>query len=579
MPIKLREPQRKLEENCYATWDRGARNIMPVAPTGFGKTVLFAKFMLDEPGASTALAHRGELVSQISTAIARNGARHRILGAKKGSPLVRLINAVQTYELGYSMYDPNAKIAVGSVDTVIKMNPNEEFFARSKLLVQDEGHHILKHNKWGKAASMFPNSRGFFPTATPRRADGMGLGRHADGLVDALVEAPSMREIINMGYLTDYRYFEVDSHIDLSKVDISATTGDFVQEQMRKAVKRSTIVGDIVGHYLQHARGKLGVTFAPDVEQCEEYVRQFKARGVKAEMVTAKTPPMLRAQILRQFANRELHQLVNVDLFGEGFDLPAVECVHFGRPTQSFALYSQQFGRAVRLLLPHELSARWDEFSDEQRRYYIAHSAKPYAMIFDHVQNRLRHGLPDAKQQWSLDGREKRQTVGNIPKRICIKCYLDYERVFKECPYCGHYTPPAERSEPRFVDGDLTELDPEKLRELRGEIDRIDGDAVVPYGASQMVQMAVRKRHWERQESQKKLRDAIAWWAGLQASMGHSESWAYRKFFYTYGADVATVQTYGAGQADELCQRIIAELEKFGIDVTVNADVYFANAN
>ena len=36
--------------------------------------------------------------------------------------------------------------------------------------------------------------------------------------------------------------------------------------------------------------------------------------------------------------------LVNVDLFGEGFDLPAIEIVIMARPTASFILYTQQFG-------------------------------------------------------------------------------------------------------------------------------------------------------------------------------------------------------------------------------------------
>jgi superfamily II DNA or RNA helicase len=82
---------------------------MPVAATGSGKTVVLSKLLYDEPGASIAIAHRQELVSQISIALARNGVRHRILGAKKGSNLIRIISALQVAELGYSFFDPNAK--------------------------------------------------------------------------------------------------------------------------------------------------------------------------------------------------------------------------------------------------------------------------------------------------------------------------------------------------------------------------------------------------------------------------------------------------------------------------------------
>jgi hypothetical protein len=152
---------------------------------------------------------------------------------------------------------------------------------------------------------------------------------------------------------------------------------------------------------------------------------------------------------------------------------------------------------------------------------------------------------------------------------------MDYERVFKTCPFCGHYPPPVDKSSPKVVDGDLTELDPSVLRNLRGEIARIDGDARIPNGVSPQIAMSIRKRHWERQQAQVKLRDCIAWWAGMQAAMGQSESWAYRAFFYEFGVDVATAQTLGASEAEDLCNRVNLVLIKNNIDVTVNPELYF----
>jgi DNA or RNA helicases of superfamily II len=127
---------------------------------------------------------------------------------KKGAPLIRVISSLQVMELGQFLFlTPNAKTGVGGVDTIIRMDAGDAWFKQVRLMVQDEAHHVLKSNKWGTAAEMFPNARGLLPTATPLRADGKGLGRHADGLVDVMVLAPSMRDIINMGYLTDYRIF------------------------------------------------------------------------------------------------------------------------------------------------------------------------------------------------------------------------------------------------------------------------------------------------------------------------------------------------------------------------------------
>lgn len=550
----LRPFQQKLEADIYSAWERGARNVMPVAATGSGKTVVLSKLLNDESGASIAIAHRQELVSQISLAHARNGLRHRLIG----SNMTKIVSALHIAEFGHTGFlNPNAKASVGGVDTIARMSADDPYFKQVRKFVIDEGHHVLRENKWGKVAAMFPNALGLFPTATPARADGKGLGRHADGLADELVLAPSMRDIINLGYLTDYRIFAPPSDLDMTGVAISQATGDFNKDQVRKAVHKSHIVGDIVSHYVKIAKGKLGVTFSVDVEEATRQAAEFRAAGVRAEVVSAKTPDHLRMQILRRFKNREIDQLVNVDLFGEGFDLPAIEVVSFGRPTASFPLYVQQFGRALRIL-----------------------EGKDHAIIIDHVNNVVRHGLPDKVVEWSLDRRGKRSSGKSdaIPIRICANpsCVAAYERTHRCCPYCGHYPEPALRSSPEYVDGDLLELDPATLAKMRGEIARIDANPVIPYGAAPEVAGAIRKRHWERQGAQATLRNAIAWWAGLQDSLGNSESESYRRFYFKFGVDVAGAQTLGAREAGELTERINLELSKNGIDGSVIAELYYA---
>jgi superfamily II DNA or RNA helicase len=316
-----------------------------------------------------------------------------------------------------------------------------------------------------------------------------------------------------------------------------------VKEDSVKEVKRSSITGDVCQHYLRFTKGKLGVTFCVDVEEATKQAAAFKAAGVTAEVVTADTPDAYRAAVLRRFKNREILQLVNVDLFGEGFDLPALEVVSFARPTESFALYAQQFGRVLR---PSE--------------------GKTHGIVIDHVGNVLRHNLPDKSRIWTLDRREKRtKRPDAIPLKVCVECLQPYESVKKRCPYCDHYMPPAARSAPEFVDGDLTELDPEVLAALRGEIERKDGD----YQAAEFLpipaQLRNRKLWQERQQGQAGLRESIAWWAGLEAHRGYGESESYRRFYYRFGVDVANAQLLGAREAGELAEKITKELGKAGI--------------
>jgi len=575
MSHKARPYQLKIEQDCYDAWSAGARVVMPVLPTGGGKTVVIGNIAEGYDYPAVAIAHRQELVGQISVALAREGIRHDLLVPPN---VRRTIIKAHLDKVGRDFTSPKANWRVGGVDTIVKMKPHELTWANNVgLVVQDEGHHVLAENKWGRAFQLFKNARGLFPTATPIRADGKGLGSHADGLVDVLAEGPGMRDLIDMGYLTDYQIFcPRTSDLNLNDVEVSATTGDYNQDQVRKAVRRSSkIVGDVVKHYLTHARDKLGVTFAVDVEEATKIAAAFRDAGIPAEVVSAKTPDDLRRSVIKRFENREILQLVNVDLLGEGFDLPAIEVVSMARPTMSFSLFCQQFGRALRLMITADQQRFWDTHDDFGRRMLIAQSSKPAAIIIDHVGNVLQHGLPDKRRAWSLDRRQRRasNTANDaIPLRRCLECTQPYERVLLSCPHCVEPAPePGQRNGPEFVDGDLIQLDPETLAKMRGEVERVDGPAYPPRDADPVVKRAIMNRHMERQRAQVKLRDAIALWAG--AHNGYDDRVNYKRFYLTFGVDVLGAQSLNAADAQSLHDKIVGKLRADGYHVTIDSEV------
>lgn len=570
----LRPFQQTIKAAVFQQWQDGRRNVLVKSPTGSGKTVILADIVRTVDKASAVIAHRSELVSQISLALAGEGVRHRIVGPDS---LRRNCVSLHMDRLGRTAYDPAARVGVCGVDTLVNRDVKADaWFSQVGLWVQDEAHHVLKDNKWGTAAQMFPNAYGLGVTATPARADGKGLGAHADGLFDAIVQGPEMRELIDAGYLTDYRIFAPPSDVDYSEVSITAS-GDLSPAKLRAAVHASDkIVGDVVKHYLRIAKGKLGVTFAVDVESAKEIAAAFNAAGVPAEIVSAKTPDLLRAQILRRFERREVLQLVNVDLFGEGFDLPAIEVVSMVRKTESWPLFVQQFGRALRLMISKQLAAAWGDFTDQQRLDHIAGSGKPVALIIDHVGNVIRHGLPDAPRADSLDRRASRSSGPSdaIPLRTCANpntdgagtpCASVYERFRKTCPFCGFYPEPPARSAPEFVDGDLFELDAKTLAAMRGQVAAIDGAPRIPHGLPPLAVAGVRKQHAQRIEAQQDLRDQIALWAGWQAAQGFDDSQSYRRFFHAFGIDVLGAQALGRPDAEALTLRLRAVLDKHGV--------------
>lgn len=393
-------------------------------------------------------------------------------------------------------------------------------------------HHVTRDNKWGKAFEMFPNARHLGVTATPLRADGKGLGSHADGIFDHMLVGPTVSELTTQGYLCPYRVAAPRTRIDLSNVGITAS-GDYSHKPLATAMKKSTIVGDVVGSYLKFAKGKRGVTFAVSVEEAGEIAAEYRNAGVPAEAVSAETDPYLRTRYVKQLRNGELLQLVNVDLFGEGFDLPAIEVVSLARPTMSYGLYAQQFGRVLRTM-----------------------PGKEFGLVIDHVGNVETHGLPDAYREWSLDRRDKRakaDTQSQVQIRVCQSptCQLVYERIHRACPYCGHVPEIASRSAPEYVDGDLELLDEATLNRMRGLI-----DAGPKYHPDPIVQATLKKRWNEQQQAQGQLRERMAQWGGERTHQGDTLAQAQRRFYLQYGVDVLTAQTLNAKDALELMERI-----------------------
>lgn len=560
----LRDFQQRLKAATYDAWGRGARNVMVVTATGGGKTVLFCNIVAELDRPTCLISHRQELVGQAALALNREGVPHGIIAPPA---IQRQIVALEQETHGRSFYSPRAAARVAGVDTLIRQE-TDSWMRQVELVIQDEGHHVCAENKWMQAQAMFPNARGLLVTAHALRADGKGLGRGpgGDGIVDELVVGPCGRELIDRGFLCDYRLIcpPLDVHFD--DIEIGAA-GDMNYEKVRARVHQSkTIVGDLVEHYLKFAGGKLGITFAVDIEAATEIAAKYRSRNVRAEIITSKTPISVRGPLMRQFRNRDILQLVSVDVLGEGVDVPAVEVVSMGRPTASFQLYGQQFGRSLRMMLTDEQNRTWNDRTDVQRLAEIAASVKPKAIVIDHVENYRRHGLPDVKRKYNLNRapRKKKKSNDEIPLRYCINpdCLEPYETTLSKCPHCGTPKPaPLARGTPAEVEGDCTELDPAVLHEMRIEQARIDGPAVIPAGADRIVMLSVHKRHNERFDAQQEMRRAMGVWCNWQYLQGRDPAEVRRRFWYRFGVDTVSAQALGTREAETLREQIASELE------------------
>ena len=110
---------------------------------------------------------------------------------------------------------------------------------------------------------------------------------------------------------------------------------------------------------------------------CHEFKTQNSCSGKRLyePSATLNTQHCLRQPLNIQHSTFNI--LINVDLFGEGFDCPDVEFIQLARPTLSLAKYLQQVGRGMRVF-----------------------EGKKYCLILDNVWLYRLFGLPSDDRDW-----------------------------------------------------------------------------------------------------------------------------------------------------------------------------------
>lgn len=520
---------------------REHRADLLVMPTGGGKTQVFVEVIANWPGPTVLIAHRKELIQQASLTLAARGITHRIVAPKD---VQRRIRAKHRERFGRTFYDANARDAVASVDTMCTPRALREFSSFYKtvgLVVFDEAHHVLEQNKWGTAARLFPDAKILGVTATPERADGLGLGVSSAGIFNHMTITVSEEWLIENGWLCPFIILRPPTDFRREGIPVSKA-GRLNEAEVVRRIKKSCVLGDAVEQYLKHTPGARGVNFAPSIEIAHETAARFNAAGVPAIAVDGNTHADIRDDAVDRLSSGKILMLCNVGLFGEGFDLPEIEVVSDCAPTESLSAYRQRVGRMLRTA-----------------------KGKKFATYLDHVSNSYRHGRPDLPRVWSLDGRSSIPgDDGTIPQRICVSCTRPYGRVSVLCPYCGWAPPPpTSRSGPEFVDGDLTEMEPGALDALRADADKSDESPylrVLQATGSAGIAQHQHTKHLERCAVQTELRSQMAQWAASQTLESKYSDREIRKLFYfKFGVDVISARAYTHKKAEELCTKILTD--------------------
>lgn len=399
-PPVLREYQMRALDGLRAELRAGVRRLLLVAPTGAGKTVMFAEiirsFLEHSRQPAIVIAHRAELVDQ---AVAKLAAVGVPAGVVMGSD---------------RRADASRDVQVASIQTLHRRLARG--IPPAGLVIYDEAHHAASRSARA-VLERYPDAILIGCTATPWRGDKAGLGE----IFKSIIIAATPHELIAQGALVPCEPFAYDAP-DLHEIPIVA--GDWKRDELEAACNTSVLVGSVVREYVAHSPGRRAIVFPVGCEHSRSLVAEFQAAGVAAAHIDWATPRDERRAAIEAFKAGNILALSSVGVLTEGFDAPAAEVCILARPTKSLSLFLQMAGRVLRPA-----------------------PGKTCAILHDHGGNLFRFGFPEDDRDYSLSDapRSERDLMA------CTDCgYLTARwRPDGTCPKCGSLQamPAEERAE------------------------------------------------------------------------------------------------------------------------------------
>ena len=394
--IQLYDYQREMIERIETAF-KSYRSVMVQMPTGTGKTVLLTEQVKSEERRVKnpcvwIVVHRRELVEQIKETLAK----------QLDSSLFTFPSSLKPSDSSLFTFHFSLTPRVFSIQWLSRHY--HELDERPSLIIIDEAHHAVART-YKEVMDAYPEAKKLGLTATPCRLNRKGF----TDLFDVLLQSWSYNKFIADGWLSLYDYMSVKTDSLDQQMVFGLTKrgadGDFSLREMSEKLDVRPSIERLCDTVMRYAPDKKGIVYAIDIKHAEHIAEYYRERGLNAVAISSKTPAEERKSIIDRFRNSNdslkntncqvldspIRILVNVDLFGEGFDCPDVEFIQLARPTLSLSKYLQQVGRGMRV-----------------------YEGKRYCLILDNVGLYRLFGMPSDDRDWQAMFEGKSAGKGNI---------------------------------------------------------------------------------------------------------------------------------------------------------------------
>jgi superfamily II DNA or RNA helicase len=242
-----------------------------------------------------------------------------------------------------SRFEINNRIVIASAQTIWRRLDKipKNFF---DCVMADEVHHYLARTFVMPLKELiYKVSYGF--TATPTRLDGLDFSN----IMDDIIYNYPLERGIREGFLCQLDAIRIRTKINIS--DVKRSRGDFAINELSNAVNNEKRNELIVDKYIKHGNGRQAVAFCVDIAHAKALRDTFKKKcpSLKVETINSEMDLNLRRKYIRDYSNKKIDILTNVNILTEGWDYNDVGVLLMARPTESLALYMQMIGRGTRI--------------------------------------------------------------------------------------------------------------------------------------------------------------------------------------------------------------------------------------